>query len=85
MLEQGHVAEALSVYRADLGLDKSLVRPSRHLDNLWSLHGYVECLEMQGQVAEAAPFRAKLAGATALADVPVSSSCFCRQNDDCCD
>ncbi|MCB0014490.1 MAG: tetratricopeptide repeat protein, partial [Anaerolineales bacterium] len=85
LLEQGHVAEALSVYRADLGLDKSLVRPSRHLDNLWSLHGYVECLEMQGQVAEAAPFRAKLAGATALADVPVSSSCFCRQNDDCCD
>ena len=85
LLEQGHVAEALSVYRADLGLDKSLVRPSRHLDNLWSLHGYVECLEMQGEFEAAAPFRAKLAGATALADVPVSSSCFCRQNGHCCD
>ena len=31
LLEQGHVEEAAAVYRADLGLDGTLVRPSQHL------------------------------------------------------
>ena len=35
--EQGHVAEAKEVYRADLGLDDTLVRPSQHPGNIWSL------------------------------------------------
>ncbi|WP_256667442.1 M48 family metallopeptidase [Pseudomonas sp. ANT_J28] len=44
LLEQGRVEEALQAYRADLGLDNTLSRASWHLDNVWSLHGYAECL-----------------------------------------
>ena len=84
LLEQGHVAEAMDVYRADLGIDDTLVRPSQHPDNIWSLHGYAECLEDLGQDEEAAEIRSKLEAAQAAADVVVSSSCFCRQTH-CCD
>ena len=45
LLEQDRVAEAAEVYRADLGLDDTLVRPSQHPDNIWSLHGYLECCQ----------------------------------------
>ena len=85
LLEQGHVAEAAAVYRADLGLDDSLVRPSQHLDNIWSLHGYAECCRGLGLDEEAAVIEQKLAMAQAVADVPIESSCFCRTVDDCCD
>ena len=44
LLEQGHMAEAEHVYRADLGIDDCLSRPLQHPNNVWSLHGYVECL-----------------------------------------
>ncbi|WP_256730412.1 M48 family metallopeptidase [Pseudomonas sp. ANT_H12B] len=54
LLEQGRVEEALQAYRADLGLDNTLSRASWHLDNVWSLHGYVECLKRLGRDAEAA-------------------------------
>jgi tetratricopeptide (TPR) repeat protein len=54
LLEQGHVEEAEQVYRADLGLDDTLSRGLQHRNNLWSLHGYVECLTLQGKHAEAA-------------------------------
>ncbi|MCB0072677.1 MAG: hypothetical protein KDE20_14505, partial [Caldilineaceae bacterium] len=53
LLEQGHVAEAEAVYRADLGLDGSIPRPMQHPDNVWALHGYVACLEQLGKDAEA--------------------------------
>ena len=36
LLEQGHVEEAEAVYRADLGLDDTLPRPSQHPDNVWA-------------------------------------------------
>ncbi|MEM7798580.1 MAG: hypothetical protein AAF633_05260 [Chloroflexota bacterium] len=85
LLEQGHVEEAAAVYRADLGLDDSLVRPSQHVDNIWSLHGYVECLEALNRPEEAARFRRKLDVAQTNADVTVESSCFCRQSGHCCD
>ncbi|RIK36429.1 MAG: hypothetical protein DCC58_19255, partial [Chloroflexi bacterium] len=49
LLEQGHVAEAEAVYRADLGLDGSLARSYQHPENGWSLHGYHECLVRQGK------------------------------------
>ncbi|MEM9777469.1 MAG: hypothetical protein AAF902_23025 [Chloroflexota bacterium] len=78
LMEQGHVDEAAAVYRADLGLDDTLVRPSQHVDNVWALHGYVECLEAQGDQAEAAVYRKKLKEAQKVAVVEVSSSCFCR-------
>ena len=78
LLEQGHVTEALAVYRADLGLDNSLKRSAQHPDNVWSLHGYVECLERMGQIEAAAMMRPRLNLALARADVPITASCACR-------
>ena len=48
LLEQGHVAEATQIYRADLGLDDTLQRSSQHPNNIWSLHGYAECCQLLG-------------------------------------
>ena len=78
LLEQGHVAEAKQVYRDDLGLSDTLVSTSQHHDNLWSLHGYVECLEREGNREEAKQMQARLNLAKARADVPVNASCACR-------
>jgi tetratricopeptide (TPR) repeat protein len=85
LLEQGRTAEAASVYRADLGLDDTLVRPSQHPGNVWALHGYLECCQALGRDDEAAEIEAQLAVATANADVDVTSSCFCRLETNCCD
>jgi len=78
LLEQGHTAEAASVYRADLGLDDTLVRPSQHPGNIWALHGYHECCVALGRDEEAADIAKQLEVARAAADIAVSSSCFCR-------
>ncbi|MFF7892722.1 hypothetical protein ACFZDI_12655 [Streptomyces sp. NPDC007907] len=78
LLEQGRVAEAEAVYRADLGLDDTLPRPLQHPNNVWSLHGFHECLLRTGKTGEAAVVAHQLKLATALADVPVEASCFCR-------
>jgi tetratricopeptide (TPR) repeat protein len=85
LLEQGHVAEAAQVYRADLGLDETLVRPSQHMGNVWSLHGYAECCRRLGHVDEAAAIELQLERAQAVADIPINASCFCRQVHDCCE
>ncbi len=81
LLEQGHVEQAAEVYRADLGLDDTLVRPSQHPGNVWALHGYRECCELLGRTAEAAEIAAQLETASAGADVAVTSSCFCRLDE----
>jgi tetratricopeptide (TPR) repeat protein len=78
LLEQGLVAEAAQVYEADLGLDPTLSRPCQHPGNLWSLHGYHECLQRLGRDAEAAIIGRQLQLAVARADVPVAASCACR-------
>ncbi|MFD7303775.1 tetratricopeptide repeat protein [Streptomyces pharetrae] len=78
LLEQGRVTEAEAVYRADLGLDDTLPRACRHPNNVWALHGFHECLLRQGRTAEAGIIAQQLTVATALADVPVEASCFCR-------
>ena len=78
LLEQGQVEEAEAVYRADLGLDATLSRPCQHPDNVWSLHGFHECLTRLGKQAEADIVRPRLQLALAQATVPVRSSCFCR-------
>ena len=78
LLEQGRVEEAEAVYRADLGLDDTLSRPCRHPDNVWSLHGYHECLSRLGKADEAAAVKPRLDAAVAQATVRISSSCFCR-------
>ncbi|KAL2814014.1 hypothetical protein BJX63DRAFT_393309 [Aspergillus granulosus] len=78
LLEQGHVEEAAAVYKSDLGLDLSVIRARRHLNNVWALHGYHECLMRLGKVDEAAVIEPQLTLALAVADVRVNSSCFCR-------
>ncbi|MEV5933472.1 hypothetical protein AB0L56_12165 [Streptomyces sp. NPDC052079] len=78
LLEQGRVAEAEAVYRADLGLDDTLPRPQQHPNNVWALHGFHECLLRTGKTGEAAIIARQLQLAAALADVPIDASCFCR-------
>ena len=78
LLEQGHVAEAARVYAADLGLDPTLSRPCQHPGNVWSLHGYHECLQRLGRTAEATIIGRQLELARARADVPIVASCACR-------
>ncbi|MFB7087802.1 hypothetical protein [Streptomyces sp. NPDC056296] len=78
LLEQGRVAEAEAVYRADLGLDDTLPRALQHPGNVWALHGLHECLVRLGKEGEARIVAQQLKLATALADVPVEASCFCR-------
>jgi tetratricopeptide (TPR) repeat protein len=78
LLEQGLVAEAEAVYRADLGLDDTLARACQHPGNVWSLHGYHECLIRLGKAEEAGIVMQQLRIAAARADVPIRSSCYCR-------
>lgn len=84
LLEQGRVAEAEAVYRADLGLDDTLPRPLQHPGNVWALHGLHECLVRGGKDGEARIVARQLRTAAALADVPVEASCFCRAEKGCC-
>jgi tetratricopeptide (TPR) repeat protein len=78
LLEQGRVAEAEAVYRADLGLDDTLPRACQHPGNVWSLHGFHECLVRLGKPGEAAIIEQQLKLAAALADVLIESWCLCR-------
>jgi tetratricopeptide (TPR) repeat protein len=78
LLEQGRVEEAEAVYRADLGLDGTLARAYQHPENVWSLHGYHECLMRLGKDDLARVIKQRLDLASARADVPIASSCFCR-------
>ena len=78
LLEQDRVEEAEEVYRADLGYDDTLSRACQHPDNVWSLHGYHECLERLGRDAEATIVKQRLDLALARSDVPITASCFCR-------
>ena len=78
LMEQGRLAEAEAVYRADLGLDGQLRRACWHPDNVWSLHGLHECLTRRGETVEANHIKQRLDVAVARADVPIESSCYCR-------
>jgi tetratricopeptide (TPR) repeat protein len=89
LLEQNRVEEAARVYRADLGFDNTLSRPCQHPDNVWSLHGYHECLTRLGRTEEANIIRQRLDVAKARAAVSVESSCYCSRSAGaaarCCD
>ncbi len=78
LLEQDRVEEAEEVYRADLGLDGRLPRACQHPGNIWSLHGYHECLIRLGKHEVAAVIGQQLELARAYADVTVEGSCYCR-------
>ncbi len=80
LLEQDRVEEALAVYRADLGLDKTLARACQHPDNVWSLHGLYECLTKLGKDDEAKHVKLRLDLAEARADAPIQASCYCRMS-----
>jgi tetratricopeptide (TPR) repeat protein len=78
LLEQDRVAEAEAVYRADLGLDDALPRPCQHPGNVWSLHGYHECLTRLEKHEQALIIRQQLTVALARADIHIGASCYCR-------
>ncbi|MFD2058267.1 hypothetical protein ACFSQT_35845 [Mesorhizobium calcicola] len=78
LLDQGHAQEAEQVYRDDLGLSGKVQRCAQHPNNVWALHGLVECLKRRGETEELPALQANLARALAKADVPISSSCLCR-------
>ena len=88
LLDQGHVQEAEQVYRDDLGLSGKVQRCAQHPNNVWALHGLVECLKRRGETEELPALQASLATALAKADVPITSSCLCRTSvqsaPDCC-
>lgn len=98
LLEQGQLEKAAELYRADLGLDRTLPRARQHPNNVWALHGYHECLTRLSKHTEAGLLELQLKIALAVADVDIKSSCFCRletqmpaiskgvpQSDGCCD
>lgn len=78
LAEQGHFEEAEDVYRTDLGLNDKLQRCAQHPNNVWALHGLVECLKSRGETRELPVLEQQLAVAVTKADVPISSSCMCR-------
>ena len=88
-LEQGNVDEALKTYADDLGFTDTLARAHQHPNNVWALHGYHECMTKLGKEDQAKMVLPQLKLALAVADVAVTSSCFCRlntaPNGACCD
>lgn len=78
LLEQGEVEEAEEVYRVDLGLAPGTPRANVHPNNVWALHGLVECLSRRGAHAELDRWRPELDAAIARTDSPITSSCACR-------
>ena len=78
LAEQGLYEEAEDVYRTDLGLNNKLQRCAQHPDNVWALHGLVECLEQRNESEELPDLRLRLAKALARTDIPITSSCLCR-------
>ncbi|KAK5991729.1 hypothetical protein PT974_07763 [Cladobotryum mycophilum] len=75
---QGYWAEAEEVYRDDLGLSDRVQRCAQHPGNVWALRGLVECLEQRDEQDQLPGLRQKLALALTRADVPIASSCMCR-------
>lgn len=78
LLEAGEYEEAEAVYRADLGVDGKLPRPSQHPRNVWALHGLHECLMRRGDDVELPHLKLVLDQAVARADIPIRASCLCR-------
>ena len=78
LMEAGAYDEAEAIYRADLGLDGNLPRPSQHPRNVWALHGMHECLQRRGETVELPHVKVLLDQALARADIPIRASCLCR-------
>ncbi|HLI52652.1 MAG TPA: hypothetical protein VKU87_12710 [Thermomicrobiaceae bacterium] len=89
LLEQNRIEEAETVYREDLGYDDRVLRVNQRPNNVWSLHGYHECLTRLGKTEIASIIKRQLDFAASRADVPIEASCCCRTEmypvgDACC-
>jgi tetratricopeptide (TPR) repeat protein len=78
LAEQGHLAEAEEVYRADLGLNDQVARCTQHPDNVWALTGLMECVTARSDAQAMAMIGQKLKIAQARTDIPVTAACCCR-------
>ena len=78
LAQQGLFEEAEAVYRTDLGHTGDIARCSRHPDNVWALHGLLECVRRIGDANEARLLEQRLSVALARTDLPIRGSCFCR-------
>ena len=81
LLAQGQYSEAEAVYRADLGLSNDVYRCAQHRNNVWALHGLVECLRHRGESEERQLLESRLRLAMTKTDVEINSSCCCRKLD----
>ena len=79
LLEQGHYEEAEEVYRADLGLNDTVPRCAQHKNNVWALHGIVECLKERNEETECNKLQGLLIEALSKTDLAITSSCCCRK------
>jgi tetratricopeptide (TPR) repeat protein len=79
LLEQGHYEEAEEVYRADLGLNDTVPRCAQHKNNVWALHGIVECLKERNEETECNKLQGLLTEALSKTDLAITSSCCCRK------
>ena len=79
LLEQGHYEEAEEVYRVDLGLNDKAPRCTQHKNNVWALHGLVECLKVRNEEIERNLLQGILTEALSKTDLAITSSCCCRK------
>ena len=80
LMEQGQHTEAEKVYRDDLGLSDTVLRCAQHPNNVWALHGLVECLQLRQAGEELNEYRYLLETALSKASISITSSCCCRTN-----
>jgi tetratricopeptide (TPR) repeat protein len=78
LLEQNRVQEAELVFREDLGIAKDFPRRKARINNVWGLHGLHECLIRSGKIEEACGIAVQRDIAIGAADVPITTSCYCR-------
>ena len=79
LLEQGHYEEAEEVYRVDLGLNDKAPRCTQHKNNVWAMHGLVECLKARNEEIERNLLQGILTEALSKTDLAITSSCCCRK------
>ncbi|KAI2872211.1 hypothetical protein CBS63078_10737 [Aspergillus niger] len=80
LLEQNRIDEAEVVFREDLGMARDFPRRRAKLNNVWGLHGLYECFTRAGKIEEALFIKSSRDIAIASADVPVTTSCYCRRS-----
>ena len=80
LFEQGHLEEAAGAYRADLGLDQTVIRSNQHPHNIWALQGLHMCYQGLGETTLAATIKPALDIAQVRADQTIQSSCFCSRH-----